>query len=142
MVWVRPGKLPAKMMVAPNSPSALAQVITLPLKIEDHEIGRVIKRKVSQRLAPSRAEACFNSESTVEKPIVAAFIYKEEATKVCAIITAIIVKGMEISNEEKKSPNNPLRPKAIKSAIPATEGGKTVGRSMMVSIMRCHRKLL
>jgi hypothetical protein len=128
-------------MVAPNSPNALAQVITLPLKIEVQDKGNVIYLKVCQRVAPSRADACFSSVSTEEKPIVAALIYRGEATNVCAIITAITVKGIVISMEDKKAPNNPLRPNAISRAMPATEGGKTVGRSMMVSIRRCNRKL-
>lgn len=57
MVVVRPGKLPAKVMVAPNSPSARAQQSTVPATTPGRIEGRVTRRKVSQREAPSVAAA-------------------------------------------------------------------------------------
>src|SRR3989304_2861165 len=49
MVWVRPGKLPAKMMVAPNSPRARAQVRAAP-PARPGAGGRNPGREVDQRL--------------------------------------------------------------------------------------------
>ena len=40
-VWVRPGKFPAKMIVAPNSPSARAQVFTAPPNSDVQASGTV-----------------------------------------------------------------------------------------------------
>src|SRR5690606_3742258 len=57
MVVVRPGKLPAKVMVAPNSPSARAQHNTAPATRPGATDGSVTRRKAYQRPAPSVAAA-------------------------------------------------------------------------------------
>ena len=54
-VWVVPGKLPAKVMVAPNSPSARAQASTAPATSAGRTAGMVTRRKAYQRDAPERA---------------------------------------------------------------------------------------
>ena len=46
MVCVRPGKLPAKVMVAPNSPSARAQHSTAPAATPGATSGSVTRRNV------------------------------------------------------------------------------------------------
>src|SRR5690606_10719804 len=56
-VCVRPWRLPAKVMVAPNSPSARAQVRTVPATSEGAIIGSVTRRITVQRPAPSVAAA-------------------------------------------------------------------------------------
>ncbi|GAA3223590.1 hypothetical protein GCM10020256_31870 [Streptomyces thermocoprophilus] len=53
MVWVRPGKLPAKVMVAPNSPRARAQARTAPAATPGAISGRVTRRNAANREAPS-----------------------------------------------------------------------------------------
>src|SRR5674476_125189 len=55
MVRVRPGKLPANVIVAPNSPSARAQQSTIPATRPGSTNGNVTRRKVTHRLAPSVA---------------------------------------------------------------------------------------
>src|SRR2546430_14345917 len=57
MVWVRPGKLPANVMVAPNSPSARAQHSTVPAASPGATIGRVTRRNTVHRVAPRVAAA-------------------------------------------------------------------------------------
>ena len=53
MVWVVPGKLPANVIVAPNSPSARAQASTAPAASDGPISGSVTRRKTVQRPAPS-----------------------------------------------------------------------------------------
>ena len=53
MVWVRPGKLPAKVIVAPNSPRARAQHSTAPAASEGATSGSVTRRNTDQ---PRRAQ--------------------------------------------------------------------------------------
>src|SRR5262249_34508656 len=53
MVWVRPGKLPANVMVAPNSPRARAQHSAAPAATDGRTRGTVMCRKTVQRFAPS-----------------------------------------------------------------------------------------
>ena len=49
------------------------------------------------------------------------------------MITASTVKGIFTPIAVNKEPKIPLRPNAISRAMPATEGGSTVGRSSSVS---------
>src|ERR1700674_5067108 len=60
MVWVTPGKLPAKVIVAPNSPSARAQHSTAPANSDGPMRGSVTRVNTLHRLAPS-ARAGFSS---------------------------------------------------------------------------------
>src|SRR5699024_980716 len=48
-VWVRPTMLPAKVMVAPNSPRARAQASTAPAAIDGPTMGSVTRRKMVSR---------------------------------------------------------------------------------------------
>ena len=54
MVWVRPGKLPANVIVAPNSPSARAHASTAPAIRPGRMAGSVTRRKTYQRDAAQR----------------------------------------------------------------------------------------
>src|SRR5699024_6498118 len=56
-VRVSPGKFPAKVIVAPNSPNARAQHNTAPAAIPGATLGNVTRRNVSQRPAPNVAAA-------------------------------------------------------------------------------------
>ena len=58
MVCVVPGKLPANVMVAPNSPRARAKHSTAPAATEGPTSGSVTRRNVYQPEAPSTAAAC------------------------------------------------------------------------------------
>src|ERR1700735_3473345 len=57
IVSVWPGKLPAKVIVAPNSPSARAQHNTAPAPREGAMSGTVTRRNTVIRFAPSVAAA-------------------------------------------------------------------------------------
>ncbi len=46
IVWVTPGMLPANVMVAPNSPSARAQVIAAPASREGKASGSITRSRV------------------------------------------------------------------------------------------------
>ena len=59
MVRVVPGKLPAKVIVAPNSPSARAQASTAPAAIPGPTRGRVTRRKTVTRPGPQRGRGLF-----------------------------------------------------------------------------------
>src|SRR3979490_410651 len=52
MVWVTPGKLPANVIVAPNSPSARAQHSTAPANSDGAISGSVTRVNTRQRLPP------------------------------------------------------------------------------------------
>ena len=52
MVWVRPGKLPANVIVAPNSPSARAHASTAPAMSPGRIAGNVTRRNTYHREAP------------------------------------------------------------------------------------------
>ncbi|MHC5804603.1 hypothetical protein ACYTX7_10380, partial [Streptococcus pyogenes] len=47
---------------------------------------------------------------------------------------ATVVNGSEIPIRFRYEPNKPLRPNAINNANPATEGGRTMGKSINNSI--------
>ena len=49
MVWVRPGKFPANVIVAPNSPSARAHASTAPAMRPGRMAGSVTRRNTYQR---------------------------------------------------------------------------------------------
>ena len=57
MVCVRPGKLPANVIVAPNSPSARAQHSTPPATSEGATSGSVTRRNTVEPDAPRVAAA-------------------------------------------------------------------------------------
>src|ERR1700674_2339473 len=63
IVCVRPGKFPANVIVAPNSPSARAQQSTAPAMSEGRTSGRVTRHRTVQRLAPSVRAASSNRVS-------------------------------------------------------------------------------
>lgn len=66
-VWVRPGRLPAKVTVAPNSPIDRAQASTAPADNEGSTIGSEMVRATAAGVAPSVAAASSSRRSTVRK---------------------------------------------------------------------------
>ncbi len=57
MVWVRPSMLPAKMIVAPNSPSARTQARIAPEPIAEAASGSITRAKTAVSPAPSTRAA-------------------------------------------------------------------------------------
>ena len=93
MVWVRPARFPANVMVAPNSPSALAQASTAPAAIDGHTMGRVIRLRTVRREAPSVAAASSYRRSALRSPASTVITRNGKAMKVTATITPDVEKG-------------------------------------------------
>jgi len=64
MVWVSPGMFDTKVMVAPNSPIALAKPSTIPASTPGNASGKVTVRKTCQGAAPRVPAACSSLRST------------------------------------------------------------------------------
>ena len=71
MVWVRPGRLPANMMVAPNSEMARAQARASPPRMDGPASGRVSRQKVAQGETPRVCETSSKSGDTDWNPSLA-----------------------------------------------------------------------
>jgi len=134
-VCVLPSILPANMIVAPNSPSARDQLMTAPAARPALASGTMTQRKTARSLAPSTRAASSMSRSTAAIPARAERTKNGTATKVWARITASVVNGMTIPKTSSASPTRPRRPNTKSSARPATDGGRTIGRSTIVSTM-------
>ena len=111
MVWVRPGRFPAKVIVAPNSPRARAQVSTVPAASEGQMSGSVTRRKTVRRRAP-RLRAASSSRWFIERSPDSTVITKNGmATNDSATMTPARVNGSEIPNARSSGwPMNPRRP--------------------------------
>src|SRR6266545_957013 len=128
MVWVRPGLLPAKVMVAPNSPSARAQHSTAPAATPGATSGSVTRRKVVHRSAPSVAAASSYRVSAPRNAPSTAMTRNGIATNASATTTPVVVNGTVIPNVPlSHAPSRPLRPNTSSSATPPTTGGSTSG---------------
>ena len=64
MVWVSPGMFDTKVMVAPNSPIALAKPSTIPASTPGSASGKVMVRNTRQGAAPNVPAACSSRRST------------------------------------------------------------------------------
>ena len=124
-VRVRPCRLPAKVMVAPNSPSARAQARTRPAMSEGSASGRRTRTSRVHGEAPRVLAASSCRGSTARRPASEATTRKGSATKVWASTTAAAVNG---SCTSRGAVTRPARPKASSSASPPTTGGSTMGR--------------
>src|SRR3989442_870435 len=65
MVWVSPGMFDTKVMVAPNSPIALAKPSTMPASTPGSASGKVMVKNTRQGAAPSVAAVAARSESRI-----------------------------------------------------------------------------
>src|SRR6266545_7354716 len=128
MVWVRPGKLPANVIVAPNSPSARAQQSTAPAATPGAMSGSVTLRNTVQGLAPSVAAAASYRASAPRRAPSTLITRKGIATNVSATTTPAVVNGRLIPNvASSQPPSSPRRPKTSSRATPPTTGGNTSG---------------
>ncbi len=59
-------------------------------------------------------------------------------TKVIARMTAIVVNGTEMPRNSNGADEEPRRPNTSSRARPATDGGRTIGRSTTASTSPCH----
>jgi hypothetical protein len=128
MVCVVPGKLPAKVMVAPNSPSARAQQSTAPAAMPGATRGRVTRRNVVHRSAPSVAATSSKRASAARRAPSTLITRNGMATNVSASTTAVVVNGIVMPNASSShDPTIPFRPSTRNSATPPTTGGSTSG---------------
>src|SRR2546421_3693918 len=131
IVCVRPGKLPAKVIVAPNSPSARAQQSTAPATSEGRTSGSVTRQNTVERLAPSVRAASSKRVSIERSPASTVITRNGMATKVSAMMAPAVVKGRWIPKAvASQPPTRPLRPKASSKATPPTTGGSTMGSTV------------
>src|SRR6266508_2530797 len=128
-VCVRPWRFPANVMVAPNSPSALAQHSTSAAAICGASMGSVTRRSTYQREPPSVAAASSSRESSERSPASSTSTASGNETNAAASTAADVVN---VSCTRKTSysgaPRNPRRPNAASRATPPTTGGITSGR--------------
>src|SRR3954454_18379554 len=128
MVCVVPGKLPAKVIVAPNSPSARAQHRTAPAATPGATSGRVTRRNVVQRSAPRVAAASSKRASAARSAPSTLMTRNGIATNVSAITTAVVVNGIVTPKAwSSQRPTIPCLPSTRNSATPPTTGGSTSG---------------
>src|SRR5438105_12162335 len=131
MVCVRPGKFPANVIVAPNSPSARAQHSTAPAISEGRTRGKVTLHRTVHRLAPRVRAASSNRMSIERSPASTVITRNGIATKVSARMAPAVVKGRWTPNVvASQPPSSPRRPKASSSATPPTTGGRTIGKTV------------
>src|SRR5688500_9363286 len=124
MVVVLPGKLPANVIVAPNSPSARDQQSTVPATTPGITLGSVTRRNVSQREAPNVAAASSKRGSAALSAPSTEMTRNGIATNASASTTPAVVKGNEIPNHWSRYwPTTPRRPSTSSSATPPTTGG-------------------
>src|SRR4051794_28311606 len=128
MVCVRPGKLPAKVIVAPNSPSARAQHSTAPAATPGAISGSVTRRNAVQRPAPRVAAASSYRASEPRRAPSTLITRNGMATNASATTTPAVVNGRLTPNAASShDPTSPRRPKTSSSATPPTTGGHTQG---------------
>ena len=100
--------------------------------------GAVIRRNSCNSEAPSTRAAASRSRSTFTKPVRAERMKNGAETKVWARITATIVNGIP---SPSGSPISPRRPNTRSRPRPATAGGRTIGRSTIVSTSQDPRNV-
>src|SRR5581483_6200274 len=131
-VCVLPGKLPANVMVAPNSPSARAQASAAPATSAGRRSGSVTRRKTVHGPAPSVRAASSSLRSAARRPPSTVSTKNGSATKASAIAAPALVNGSRTPKAESShAPTRPRRPSAIRSATPPTTGGSTTGTRTM-----------
>ncbi len=129
-VCVVPGRFPAKVMVAPNSPSARAQVRAAPAISPGATIGSVTVRKTRTGDAPrDAAVSSYRGRSPPSAPS-SEITRNGIATNVAATTAPEVWKGSVIPKvSSSHGPSSPRRPNASSSATPPTVGGSTMGSS-------------
>src|SRR5438094_4566624 len=91
-VCVRPGMLPAIMIVAPNSPSARAKASTVPARMPRHARGSVTRKNAARGPQPSVRARPTRRGSTSSNPVRAERTRSGNAITIVASRTALQVK--------------------------------------------------
>ncbi len=105
-----PWRLPANVIVAPNSPSARAKDSTAPDISPGSTSGRVTRRNTVVGRAPSEAATTSYWLPAVRSAPSRLRTRKGSATKVCAITTAVVENAICRPSTSIVSPSSPRRP--------------------------------
>ena len=104
-----PGRFPAKVIVAPNSPSARAQVSTVPAASDGQISGSVTRRNTILRLAPWLRAASSRRRFIDRSPDSTVITKNGIATNDSATMTPARVNGSE--NPVALSSGSPMIPR-------------------------------
>ena len=139
IVSVIPWAEPAKVMVAPNSPRQRARARAVPLARPGTAMGRVTHHRTREGPAPRAAAVSSNPRERVRRAASSVMTRKGRETKTWAMTTAAVEKATEIPMACMWAPSTPLRPKAVRSARPATTGGSERGSATRIRAARTPR---
>ena len=127
------GMLPAMKMTEPYSPTARANASAKPVRSAGSMAGRITRKKVCSRFAPSEAAASSSSRSASSSTGCTVRTTKGKPMKISAITTPSGVKATRMPTSSSAAPSQPLGAYNAVSAIPATAVGKANGRSTSAS---------
>src|ERR1700704_534885 len=129
-VWVSPGMLDTKVIVAPNSPMARANERMVPAMMPGSMSGSVTVRKTQTGWAPSVLAASSSPRSTAS--IDSCIARTRSGNPITALARAAPVhrNANTIPNvSARKAPIGPRRPNRRSRMNPVTTGGSTSGRN-------------
>ena len=109
-VWVRPGRLPAIISVAPNSPSARAKASSTPATMPRAASGSVTRKNTPAWHTPSTRAAFSSCASTFSKAARADLNTSGNATTAAAMTAPCQVKTSSMPQPASVSPSTPRRP--------------------------------
>ena len=139
-VWVSPRTLPAKMIVAPNSPTPRAKASTQPASRPPAASGSTMRQNVRAGTAPSVRAASVSVGSTRSNAADRLAQVERRGHERDRQHDRPLVNGSTTPTRASASPNSPPAPKAASSAMPATAGGSTSGSSQSVTTQRAPGK--
>ena len=129
-----PSILPAKIIVAPNSPNALAKPNSIPPEIPKKLSLRVIVKNILILFDPSDLATFSKSLSTDSKAIINDLAISGNETRAQANIAANLVNTISIPISSNIWPTKPAGLKIINRKYPKTTGGKTKGSEIIISV--------
>src|SRR5882762_3596471 len=132
-VCVLPGMLPATMIVAPNSPSALLNPRTAAARRPRRASGSVISMKVLTGPRPSVRATPSRRRSTSSKATLAVRATRGKAMTDEASAAPFHVNRTSRSKPRISSPSGPLRARRTSNRYPTAVGGRTSGSDASVS---------
>src|SRR5216684_1579187 len=129
-VWVSPGMLDTKVIVAPNSPMARANERMVPAMMPGNMSGSVTVRKTQTGWAPSVLAASSSPRSTASMDSCIARTRSGNPITALARAAPVHRNANTIPNvSARKAPIGPRRPNRRSRMNPVTTGGSTSGRN-------------
>src|SRR5215471_19251229 len=134
MVWVSPGIFETKVIVAPNSPIALAKPSTMPASTPGKARGSVTVKNTRTGAAPSVSAACssFWSTASIDRRIGRTRSGNAITPQASAAPVQRNAKTIPRCSASQP-PIRPRRPKVSRSRYPVTTGGSTSGKWISAS---------